>query len=140
MPLCWSAIVVTRERGADTYLSKRGTVSLAPGWYPPGECASYKLASAAAGSAHAAGNALWRDEYRQSIAALRDLARRDCRIRAWLQFGRAPIVRGRDIEDLRFDTGVRGNFTAMPLDSASRGCPSNVTPWAAPRADLVGPD
>jgi inner membrane protein len=139
MPLCWSAIVVSRERGGETYLSERGTVSLAPRWYPPGECASYKLASTAAGSPHAAGKALWRDEYRQSIGALRDLARRDCRVRAWMQFGRAPVVRGDSIEDLRFDTGVRGNFTAMALHAESRGCPSNVTPWAPPRADLVGP-
>jgi hypothetical protein len=38
--------------------------------------------------------------------------------------------------DVRFDTGVRGNFTAMPL--AQAGCPSNLTEWAMPREDLFG--
>ena len=62
----------------------------------------------------------WRDDFRQSVINLRDFDRDDCRAHAWLQFGRAPVVRNNVILDLRFDTGLRGNFTAMPLASQVR--------------------
>jgi hypothetical protein len=39
--------------------------------------------------------------------------------------------------DLRFDTSLRANFTAMPL--GQEGCPLRITGWGVPRADLFGP-
>jgi hypothetical protein len=61
-------------------------------------------------------------------------------VRAWLQFGRAPMVRDDEILDLRFERGGE-NFTAMrrrpPLEAAT--CPPHLTRWEPPRADLLEP-
>jgi hypothetical protein len=57
-------------------------------------------------------------------------------VRAWLQFGRAPFFSGDEIRDLRFETGPRENFTAMPILEGG-GCPANVTSWGLPRSDLL---
>jgi inner membrane protein len=75
------------------------------------------------------------------LARLRDLAARDCGVRAWLQFGRVPVLDQELIYDLRFDNGTRDNFTAMdlPADPGRAGCPPHLTRWALPRADLLGP-
>jgi inner membrane protein len=82
---------------------------------------------------------VWTDEIRESLTGLRDLAAQDCWARAWLQFGRAPVVRDGRLYDLRFDTGTGRNFTTLTLATErDAGCPPHVTPWAMPRADLVG--
>jgi hypothetical protein len=61
-------------------------------------------------------------------------------VRAWLQFGRAPVIRENRIFDLRFETGLGGNFTAMTLGpEPAASCPPYVTPWEPPRRDLLGP-
>lgn len=137
MPVCWSVIVFARAEQGGEYRADRGTVSLAPSWYRPDRCASHRLARGDELQVRFVGHVAWRDDVRGSVAAMRDLSQRDCWVRAWLQFGRAPVIRGNLIMDLRFDTGGRANFTAMPLDRA--GCPSNITRWGVPRADLFGP-
>ena len=129
---------MARDSGTDTYRADRGTLSLAPAWFRPDRCASYRLAGDRLRPVGANDEVAWRDDFRQSVTTLRNFDRDDCRVRAWLQFGRAPIVRDNMILDLRFDTGLRGNFTAMPLGSRGAACPANVTNWAAPRADLLG--
>ena len=138
MPLCWSVIIVARDPDTDSYRTDRGTLSLAPAWFRPDRCASYRLAGDRWRPVGANDEVAWRDDFRQSVTTLQNFDRDDCRVRAWLQFGRAPIVRDNMILDLRFDTGLRGNFTAMPLASRGAECPANVTNWAAPRADLLG--
>jgi inner membrane protein len=138
MPLCWSIIVVARGPSADTYDAERGTLSLAPAWFRPDRCASYRLVGDPLLRVGSTDKVAWRDDFHQSATTLRDFDRHDCRVHAWLQFGRAPIIRNNMILDLRFDTGLRGNFTAMPLGSGPFECPSNLTGWAAPRADLLG--
>jgi hypothetical protein len=137
MPLCWSAIAVTRDDDHDTLTSQRGTLSFAPAWYSAERCASYRLAGEPSRTVRTSGKVTWRDDFRQSIAMLRKLDTDDCRVHAWLQFGRAPIVRGNLILDLRFDTGLRSNFTAMPLDAPVTECPANITDWAPPRTDVL---
>ena len=76
---------------------------------------------------------------RQPLEGLRQLASRDCWVRAWLQFGRAPLVREGVILDVRFQAGRLDNFTAMKLRPGpeSAACPPNMTHWAMPRADLL---
>jgi hypothetical protein len=63
----------------------------------------------------------------------------DCRVRAWLQFGRAPSMRDGWISDARFGGSGRGNFSAMQVaDGASaRECPPHLTDWDLPRADVL---
>ena len=63
-------------------------------------------------------------------------------MRAWLQFGRAPVLGEREIYDLRFDNGARSNFTTLRLREEERAgpCPPYLTRWEMPRADLLPPD
>jgi hypothetical protein len=55
-----------------------------------------------------------------------------------MQFGRAPVLGGTQISDLRFERGA-DNFTALAVAEGARGCPPHLTSWAPPRADLLAP-
>ena len=120
-PLCWSALVIARD-GSD-YVMTRGSAALVQG----GAC-----------GVGGDGAVRWNEGVRQSVGRLRELASTDCRVRAWLQFGRAPMFDQREISDLRFGGAARGNFTSMRLASPrARACPANLTNWGMPRADLL---
>jgi inner membrane protein len=138
MPVCWSVIVIAQDRSREQLRTSRGTLSLAPSWYHADRCASHRLAPPPQESARAgpAGNIEWREDVRESLPRLRDLNRDDCRVRAWLQFGRAPVTRNGEIVDVRFDTGIGANFTAMRIAGES-ACPPHMTRWTAPRAELL---
>ena len=132
-PVCWDIIAIERE--ADDLVLRRGTLSLAPDRYAPGDCPSHRLDGRppAPGDAPAA----WQPEIRQPIPFLRDLAARDCRVNAWLQFGRAPFLRDGTLADLRFDSSARRNFTAMKVTGEDRACTWAKTAWSWPRADVL---
>jgi inner membrane protein len=136
-PLCWSVIVV--ERDEHEYVLHRGTLSLLPAWQPPTACASHRRHHLGEGRWSGGNRLVWTDEVRLPIEDLRQLASRDCWVKAWLQFGRVPLVREGMILDLRFQGGRRGNFTAMELRAGpeAAACPANMTHWAMPRADLL---
>jgi inner membrane protein len=138
MPVCWSVVVVARDPRLDELSLRRGTLSILPR-YRADRCASYQLAPDTEVAIPVSGKVAWRDDFRQSLARLRALVRDDCWTRAWLQFGRAPAIEKDSILDVRFDTGIRANFTRMGLwKGRGGGCPANVTPWAIPRADVLG--
>jgi inner membrane protein len=132
-PVCWDVIAVARD-GPDLVL-RRGTLSLLPARYPPDRCPSHRLERR--GPAPASAPLVWQAALRQPVDALHDLARKDCWVRGWLQFGRAPFVRDGTIADLRFES-ARGNFTAMALTGEERACPPAMTSWSMPRGDVVG--
>jgi inner membrane protein len=135
-PLCWSVIVV--ERDEREYGLHRGTLSLLPAWQPPTACASHRRHGLGESRWSGGGSLAWTDEVRLPLEQLRRLASGDCWVKAWLQFGRAPLVREGTILDLRFQHGRRENFTAMKLDRGPEAaCPANLTRWAMPRADLL---
>ncbi len=136
MPVCWSVIVIGRTGTAGEFRTRRGTMSLAPRWYGPDRCASYRFARERQSRIPAVGSLAWRDDFLNTVSRVRDLSQQDCWVRAWLQFGRVPVVRDNLVMDLRFETGVRGNFTALRFGRT--GCPSNVTHWTPPREDLFG--
>jgi inner membrane protein len=161
-PLCWTVIAIERDRASDTFVTRRGTLSLQPAWQSPERCASHRLMRLQPTRPVGDGRLVWSEEIRQPLAALRDLAARDCWVAAWLQFGRAPVLRADRIFDLRFE-GPRGNFTTMTLPHPSglaastaaaslaeapsaatpsvaptiSPCPTNLTNWAMPRADIA---
>jgi inner membrane protein len=138
VPVCWTAIVLERDTEAGQLVLRRGTLSLSPASHPPASCVSHRF-TAGDSSGPSTGSIVWREEIHQPLAQLRDLHDRDCRVSAWLQFGRAPVIRDGQILDLRFETGRRGNFTAMSIvHDSPAGCPTYVTPWELPRADLLG--
>ncbi|MEO8520071.1 MAG: metal-dependent hydrolase [Acidobacteriota bacterium] len=137
MPVCWFILVLSRDAGGDDLRTVAGTLSLAPAWVPASSCASDRLERAAGTDPRGRDAVAWRDDLHASIARLRTLADSDCAAAAWLRFGRAPAIRRDAILDLRFDSDVRGNFSALRLGSGSGGCPPFVPPWTAPRRDLL---
>ena len=134
--LCWAVILIERREADGEYVLWRGTLSLQPRWKAPTDCASHTFAGPRdvriIGDAHFA----LREETHQSLQRLRELAETDCWVRAWLRFGRAPVIERGLIFDLRFAEGIGQNFTQMRLASRG-GCPSNVPGWGMPRADLL---
>ncbi len=140
-PLCWMAIAIEKHEAGGEYVFHRGTLSLVADWRPPTACASHRFTRQNAAGGPPVASA-WRDPLPQPLGRLRDLGARDCWVRAWLQFGRAPAFGPAEIYDLRFDDGTRDNFTAMKLNATAEaaGCPPHATSWAMPRADLLGPE
>ena len=138
-PLCWAVIAV--ERDEHEYGFHRGTLSLFPAWQPPTACVSHRRHGQSEGRWSGGDRLVWSEEVRLPIEGLRQLGSRDCWVKAWLQFGRAPLVREGVILDLRFQDGQRENFTAMKLRTGpeAAACPANMTRWAMPRADLLEP-
>jgi inner membrane protein len=139
-PLCWAVIAIEKDEGAGEYALHRGTLSLLPTWQRANECPSHRLAGLAT-TAGETSRLAWHAPVRQPLQPLRGLNRRDCWVRAWLQFGRAPALREQAIVDLRFETGARRNFTAMRLPPLAQDapCPAHLTSWGTPRADLLDP-
>jgi inner membrane protein len=133
-PLCWGVIAIeTRER---EYVVWRGTLSLAPAWTRPVDCASHRFVDVRPERMIGNGRFALRDEIHQPLEQLRTLARNDCRVRAWLRFGRVPIIDGEWIFDLRYSERVGRNFSHMRL-AAARDCPAHVPGWSMPRTDLI---
>ena len=133
-PACWAVIAIEREAATDALVLRRGTLSLFA-MQAPGDCPSHQIERLSA-PVDAGHGVAWADEKRQDLIALRALARDDCWTRAWLQFGRAPFVSAGAIADLRFESGGRGNFTAMAT-AGERACPPAMTRWTPPRADVL---
>lgn len=140
-PQCWAVIAIEKDERGGEYVLHKGTLSLLPSWPPPTDCASHRLAGAHDTRSSGGGPLVWGAEIREPLERLRDLSERDCWVRAWLQFGRAPYFRDGEIADARFDNGRGDNFTAMTLrpEGEATRCPPNVTSWGIPREDLLEP-
>jgi inner membrane protein len=80
---------------------------------------------------------VWQSTWRTDLGQLRALSAGNCRVRAWLQFGRLPQVANGSIVDLRFERPVGQNFTRMPIDRGADECPRYVTSWEPPRRDVL---
>lgn len=124
-PLCWSVLTLVRDEAGASYVMTRGDAAV--------------LTSAGCGRGRTQ-RVEWDTPQTQSIAELRTLSRRDCWVRGWLQFGRAPEVGAGTISDVRYGSSPRGNFTTMILKPAPEAvrCPANLTAWRPPRTDLLG--
>ncbi len=135
-PLCWAVIVIEMREAEAEYVLWRGTLSLAPEWKRPTTCASQRFVGAREIRVMGEGHFALRDSRRQSLRRLRELADRDCWVRAWLRFGRAPVVEGGSIFDLRFADRIGQEFSHMRL-GAREGCPANVPAGRCPARDLL---
>ena len=140
-PWCWA--VLTLERASrdphGTLVARRGTVSLLPSMWPASACASARLsASRWSTEVPATDVVVWHRLWTIDLEPIRALYASNCRVRAWLQFGRVPYLDNGAIVDLRFENPIGQNFTPMPIDAGQRGCPSYLTDWAVPRADVLG--
>ena len=142
VPWCWSVLTLQHagEGPAGALVARRGTLSLLPGLWPASACASTRL-TGQAGAAPAASSAVaWHQRWQTDLGELRALFAGNCRVRAWLQFGRVPYIEDGAVADLRFESPARANFTRMPLDPSLPGCPAYVTDWEPPRRDVLAPD
>ncbi|MEP6729960.1 MAG: metal-dependent hydrolase [bacterium] len=129
-PMCWTAIAIERDEGVGEYVMSRGVVSLVP----------RALGNRLCGTRGAA-PAEWREQEHESLATLRALERSDCRVAAWLQFARAPLLSEKAVADFRYGDVSPGNFTYMALAAhgVRQSCPVHLPPWGKPRADLLSP-
>jgi inner membrane protein len=134
-PLCWETIAVELRETEGEYVLWRGTLSLMPARKAPTACASHQFAAPRDARPIGDGHLVLRDEIHQPLARLRALAARDCWARAWLRFGRAPVMEGDALLDLRFAERPGREFTHMRV--AQAGCPQHVPNWEMPRADLL---
>ena len=95
VPWCWSVMVLQRaaDRPADALVARRATLSLLPGVWPAASCASARLSAqwTDAGAAPSY-TIVWHRRWRIDVDELRALYLGNCRVRAWLQFGRVPHV------------------------------------------------
>jgi inner membrane protein len=137
-PWCWAAIAIELNGARREYVLWRGTLSLASRWAAPTSCASHRFTGARElRRLGRDGEFALRDEIHQPLAPLRDLAERDCWTRAWLRFGRAPVISDGSIFDLRFAERLGQNFTRMPVIPGRRECPPYLPTWDTPRGDLL---
>ena len=138
MPWCWAVLTLQTDfRGATEALTaRRATLSLLPGVWPATSCPSARLSARWTTDAPASATMVWHRRWDIDVGELRMLADRNCRVGAWLQFGRVPHVADGRIADLRFENPIGQNFTPMTLDG---GCPSFLTDWQLPRNDVLAP-
>ena len=152
VPWCWSVLTVQKASrinvgAAEELVARKGTLSLLPGVWPAASCASAEVMRANWGTGdgvdsvdsvdRTSGAIVWHRRWRVDVDELRALYAANCRVRAWLQFGRVPYVAAGSIADLRFEHPIGQNFTPMSVDSNGRGCPVFVTSWELPRHDLI---
>ena len=149
VPWCWSVLTVQKATpinvsAAEELVARKGTLSLLPGVWPAASCASAEVMRANWGTGdgvdgvdRTSGAIVWHRRWRIDVDELRALYAANCRVRAWLQFGRVPYVAAGSIADLRFEHPIGQNFTPMSVDSNGRGCPAFVTSWELPRHDLI---
>ena len=135
-PLCWSAIAIEARETDATYVLWSGTLSLLPAWRSPTACALHGFFGSRDVRVLGEGRFALSGEIHQPLGRLRALARGNCRVRAWLRFGRAPVIDGEWIYDLRFRERTTDNFSRMRLNGRD-GCPGFVPEWPMPRADLL---
>lgn len=128
-PLCWSFATVQRDTGRDEVVVRRGVVSALPAVLAASACPA---AMGEAGSGSAALVLAW--EQHASLQRLRQLARDDCQVAAWLRFARIPAFSAERASDARFGPG--DNFSTLHL-GAAQPCPAYVPGWGMPRADLL---
>jgi inner membrane protein len=123
-PLCWTALSV--EATGDSLYLRHGTIGVGTSVLHFQPCGRARRTT-------------WTTADVQPLAPLRAAVRNDCRIRAWLQFGRAPDLRDGWIADARFGGANPGNFTAMQVADATPAgdCPPHLTDWDLPRADVL---
>ena len=140
-PLCWGVIGIEVDEAGGEYVLRRGTLSLKPAWKAPTACASHRFTGSRRARMIGGGRIALTDEIHQPLAQLRQLARSNCPVRGWLRFGRAPVISGGKIFDLRFGDRIGQNFSYMTLTNGrdASSCPPFLPGWGTPRADLLGP-
>ena len=135
-PLCWAVIAIELREADGEYVLWRGTLSVMPAWRAPSDCASQQFRGPRDARIVGHGRFALRDATHQPLQRLRTLAEEDCWVRAWLRFGRAPVIDRGSLFDLRFADRPGREFSHMRL-APREGCPANIPNWTMPRTDLL---
>jgi inner membrane protein len=139
VPWCWSVMTLqwAADEPGEALVARRATLSLLPRVWPAASCASAVLGRQWSTDLAESDAIVWHRRWRIDVDELRALSAANCRVRAWLQFGRVPHVANGRIADVRFDHPIGQNFTLMGIASASDGCPGFLTDWELPRRDIL---
>lgn len=140
VPWCWSVLTLQKavDGSREVLVARRGTLSLVPGVWPAASCRSARLHERwTLAEGVASDGMVWHRRWQIDVEELRALYAGNCRVRAWLQFGRIPHVANGSIADLRFEHPIGQNFTPMAVATASGSCPAYGTNWEPPRRDIL---
>ncbi len=137
-PLCWDAWLVQAQDGQE--IMRQARISLLPRLIDARDCRGVDLVAARGESVPAvSGPALrWRQQFRMPAGRIAQLARTQCRARAFMQFARVPMASGGEdgwLADLRFGAG-RG-FGTLQLARPPEPCDFPAVPWLPPRPELL---
>jgi len=135
-PICWSFVSIESSESAGIYRLRRGVLSLAPAILPVDKCPQKFSANPVTQENQAA--IVFSLEQEGDLKTLRELAKTNCHVEAWLRFARAPFIDNAVASDLRFVTGLRGNFTTMNIKAVEgHDCSRYIPTWGFPREDLL---
>jgi inner membrane protein len=138
VPWCWAVMTLHRatDRPGEILVGRRATLSLLPSVWPASACASARLSTRWSTESEGSDAIVWHRRWDIDVEELRALSISNCRVQAWLQFGRVPYVAKGSIADIRFEHPIGQNFTPTVL---SGSCPAYLTNWDWPRRDVLAP-
>ena len=129
---------VDANESEDRYTLRRGLVSISPDLMPVAACPA-SIARDVIGLAPTAVIGV-AQEKQFSLSKLRERWKTDCHFEAWMRFARVPWLTETEATDLRFASGLRGNFTTMRFEELrNEACSAHVPQWDFPRRDLLMP-
>jgi inner membrane protein len=136
VPWCWGVMTVQKatDGPGEELIARRATLSLLPSVWPASSCASARLSARWSTEGRGSDTIAWHRRWRIDVEELRALSVSNCRVRAWLQFGRVPHVANGSIADIRFENPIGQNFTPTTLNGT---CPAYLTNWEWPRHDVL---
>lgn len=137
-PLCWVFATVEANESEDRYTLRRGLISISPDWMPMAACPA-SIARDVIGPAPTPVIGV-AQEGQFSLSKLRERWQTDCHFQAWMRFARAPWLTESEATDVRFASGLRGNFTTIRFEELrDEACSAYVPQWGFPRRDLLMP-
>lgn len=121
-PFCWRTIQLERDHTAGLYRTTVRPVSLVPRLIADEDCPMIRKGGAV--------SEVRLDEFQAAVA-------RDCQLRSWMKFARAPILAENSAFDIRYGPAGPDNFTFLENAGQLRDCPPFDAPWEMPRADIL---
>jgi inner membrane protein len=138
-PVCWDAWLVQSQNGQA--IMRQAHLSLMPGLIDVRDCRGVDLAApdGATVPASSGPGLQWLQQFSMPTMRIAQLARTQCRARAFMQFARVPMAGGEAADewlaDLRF--GLRRGFSRLQLTQPPQPCDFPSVPWLPPRPELL---
>jgi len=131
-PFCWSLLFIDGDNS--NYRTQKGVYNFLPKFEA---CPEFLLKSPTemAGTENVFNNSAnisWNGMYQTTYTELFGQTVTDCRLRAWLQFVRAPLKDGELYKDARFLQGDEGFANLKEKSPDEEKCPPYPVPWNSP--------